>query len=471
MSEIRLGRQTPTVSVVLPYTDSKGSEAIEIYNQSGRTAQPWQELLLEDMMAVDSSGLWAHMKFAYSVPRRNGKSELLIMRTLWAVTHGEKTLYTAHRVTTSHNAWEKIIDRLAKAGYVEGDDFETKKQRGAEVIKMLDGSGGEIQFRTRSTKGGLGEGYDLLIIDEAQEYTADQETALKYIVTDSPNPQTIMCGTPPTAVSSGTVFLNLRKSILTGKTDSAGWAEWSVPQMSDTSDVDLWYETNPSLGTILTERTIRDELGDDKTDDNIQRLGLWIRYNQKSAISGKDWELLQLDKPPKISEIRLFYGVKYAKNSGNVSLSVAVKTSENKIFVESIDCRPVRDGNQWIISYLLNVHAEKVAIDGAGNQDILVNEMKDAGVKCKPILPTVRDVQQANAIFEQKLFAKEICHKNQPSLTQAVTNAEHRAIGNGGGFGYNSILEGADVSLLESVSLAHWLAVTAKERRKQRIFY
>ncbi len=49
---------------------------------------------------------------------------------------------------------------------MEGEDFETKKQRGAEVIKMLDGSGGEIQFRTRSTKGGLGEGYDLLIIDD-----------------------------------------------------------------------------------------------------------------------------------------------------------------------------------------------------------------------------------------------------------------------------------------------------------------
>ena len=38
MSEIRLGRQTPTVSVVLPYNESKGSEAIAIYNQSGRTA-------------------------------------------------------------------------------------------------------------------------------------------------------------------------------------------------------------------------------------------------------------------------------------------------------------------------------------------------------------------------------------------------------------------------------------------------
>ncbi|NLY87361.1 MAG: hypothetical protein GX083_02280 [Clostridiales bacterium] len=36
----------------------------------------------------------------------------------------------------------------------------------------------ELEFRTRSSKGGLGEGFDLLVIDEAQEYTDDQESAI-----------------------------------------------------------------------------------------------------------------------------------------------------------------------------------------------------------------------------------------------------------------------------------------------------
>ena len=27
----RVGRQTPTVSVILPYTDTKGAEAVELY--------------------------------------------------------------------------------------------------------------------------------------------------------------------------------------------------------------------------------------------------------------------------------------------------------------------------------------------------------------------------------------------------------------------------------------------------------
>lgn len=472
MSDKRLGRQTPTTSVTIPYSESLGSEAIDIYNRSGRTAQPWQELMMEDIMAVNENGLWMHMKYGWSIPRRNGKSELLIIRAMYGVSHGQRVLYTAHRTTTSHNAWEKVIERLSKAGYVEGEDFKTTKQFGLERIEWLKDGEGVINFRTRSSKGGLGEGYDLLIIDEAQEYTSDQESALKYVVTDSQNPQTLMCGTPPTAVSSGTVFMTLRKDTLSGKAEDSGWAEWSVPELTDAHDPDLWYETNPSLGTILTERTIRSELGDDQVDDNIQRLGLWLKYNQKSAISKEEWLSYAVEEPPKLkSGAKLYFGVKYAKATPNVSLSVAVKTADDKIFIESIDCRPIREGNLWIIDYLRSGSASKVIIDGAGNQSILEDDMRNAGVKCKAIMPKVQEVVEANALFEQKLFDGQICHKAQPSLVQAVANCEHRAIGTGGGYGYSSILEGADISLLESVTLAHWICATTKEKKKQIISY
>lgn len=471
MDEKKIGRQTPTTAVVLPYTNSLGTEAVGIYNKSGRTAQQWQELLLEDIMALNKENQWVHMKFGWSIPRRNGKSEILIMRAMHGLIHGERVLYTAHRTTTSHNAWEKIIERLAKAGFNEGEDFKTTKQMGLEHIEWIDGNG-IINFRTRSSKGGLGEGYDLLIIDEAQEYTSDQESALKYVVTDSKNPQTLMCGTPPTAVSSGTVFLLLRRDILGGNSEDAGWAEWSVPTLTDAHNPDLWYETNPSLGVILSERTIRSELGKDTIDDNIQRLGLWLQYNQKSAISREEWEQYTVDYIPELSQKkRLFFGVKYAKSTSNVSLSVAVKTTDGKIFIEAIDCRPLRDGNEWIIAFLRGNSAEKVVIDGAGNQTVLVDDMKNAGVKCKAVLPKVSEVIEANALFERKLFEGSICHRNQPSLTQAASNCEHRAIGSSGGFGYTSILEGADISLLESVSLAHWICANSKKKKKQIITY
>jgi len=470
MDDKRSGRQTPTISVVLPYTESKGTEAVSIYNKSGRSAQPWQELMLEDIMAVNEDGLWVHMKYGWSIPRRNGKSEILIMKAMWSVTHGRRVLYTAHRTTTSHNAWEKVIERLTKAGYIEGEDFKTLKQFGLERIEWLTGDG-VINFRTRSSKGGLGEGYDDLIIDEAQEYTSDQESALKYVVTDSKNPQTLMCGTPPTVVSSGTVFLTYRKEVLSGNTEDCGWAEWSVPDLTDAHDPELWYETNPSLGYILSERTIRSELGDDQVDDNIQRLGLWLRYNQKSAITKEEWLEYKLDAVPELVEnAKLYFGVKYSK-IGSVSLAVAVKTTDGNIFMEAVDCRPIREGNAWIIDYLRTGSADTVAIDGAGNQTILTDDMKNAEVRCKSVLPKVSEVVAANALFEQKLFEGQLRHMGQPALTQAAANSEHRAIGSGGGYGYTSILEGADISLLESVSLAVWLCSNAKERKKQEITY
>ena len=49
MSEPRKGRQTPTKSVVLPYRETLGQEAIDLYNSTGRIAQEWQELLMSDL--------------------------------------------------------------------------------------------------------------------------------------------------------------------------------------------------------------------------------------------------------------------------------------------------------------------------------------------------------------------------------------------------------------------------------------
>ena len=114
-----------------------------------------------------------------------------------------------------------------------------------------------------------------MVIDEAQEYTLEQESALKYTVTDSPNPLTIMCGTPPTPVSVGTVFTKFRDACLFGTSKYSGWAEWSVEEEKEIDDVEAWYLTNPSLGYHLTERKIEAELGEDKLDHNVQRLGYW----------------------------------------------------------------------------------------------------------------------------------------------------------------------------------------------------
>lgn len=468
MSETLKARQRPTQSVVLPYDHTKGKEAIELYNKTSRTAQEWQELMIYDIMALNDDELWTHSKFGYSLPRRNGKNEIIAIRELWGLYNGERMRHTAHQTRTSRAAWERLRSMLDDLGLEEPKDYKITSTIGMESVR-LKSTGGRVDFGTRSSKSGLGEGFDLLIIDEAQEYTDDQESALKYVVTDSQNPQTILCGTPPTPISSGTVFTKLRKSCLLGETIDTGWAEWSVPDQKDVKDKSYWYETNPSLGTILTERAVASEIGEDDIDFNIQRLGLWLRYNQKSAISKVEWERLQVDKLPNLTS-KLFVGIKYGHDGTNVSMSIAAKTDDGGIFLEAIDCRSVRDGTAWITGFLEKADVAAIAIDGENGQKVLAEDMKASKLKA-PILPTVKEIIFANANFEQALFAETICHMDQPALTQSVSNCEKRQIGSKGGFGYTSLNEKIEVSLLESCILAHWLASEHKEKTKQKISY
>ncbi|MFG5564332.1 DEAD/DEAH box helicase family protein [Enterococcus faecalis] len=467
-TNVRLGNQHPTQSVILPYDNSLSQRAIDRYQRTGRSCYEWQANMLAPMMAIDDEGLWVHQKFGFSIPRRNGKTEVVYIIELDALEEGLSVLHTAHRISTSHSSFEKMKKYLEECGYVEGEDFNSIKAKGQERLELYK-TGGIIQFRTRTSSGGLGEGFDVLIIDEAQEYTTEQESALKYTVTDSPNPLTIMCGTPPTPVSSGTVFTNYREKLLFGQAKYAGWAEWSVDEIKDIQDIEAWYNSNPSMGYHLNERKIEAELGEDQLDHNVQRLGYWPRYNQKSAISEKDWEALKVNTLPVLTG-PLHVGIKYGNDGKNVSLSIAVRTLSGKVFIETVDSQSVRNGNQWILQFLKEAKITSVVIDGAGSQAILAQEMKDYRLK-DPILPKVSEIITANSLWEQGIFQQSICHKDQPSLTAVVTNCEKRAIGSNGGFGYRSQFDDMDVSLMDSALLAHWACSINKPKKKQQKRY
>jgi phage terminase large subunit-like protein len=466
----RYGNQIPTQAVLLPFVKKRSlaKEAIEIYEKTGLSCYTWQKKLLEPVMALDKKGLWVHQKFGYSIPRRNGKSEILYIVELWALHKGLNILHTAHRISTSHSSFEKMKKYLEKMGYVDGEDFNSIRAKGQERIELYS-TGGVIQFRTRTSNGGLGEGFDIMIIDEAQEYTTEQESALKYTVTDSDNPITILCGTPPTPVSSGTVFSKFREACLFGRAKYSGWCEWSVPEERDINDVEAWYQSNPSMGYHLDERKIEAELGDDKLDHNVQRLGYWPKYNQKSAISETEWEALRIEEMPKFKG-QLFAGIKYGQDGTNVALSIAVKTDYGDIFVEVVDCQSVRNGNDWIVSFLKKANVAQIVIDGASGQKVLDDELREYRIK-NVVLPTVKEIIVANAMWEQGIYQKTICHSGQPSLSKVVTNCDKRNIGSNGGFGYRSHFDDVDISLMDSALLAHWACATAKPKRVQKISY
>ena len=456
---MRIDNQNPSFTNV-DYKETRGNSAIKYYKSTGQQLLTWQQRQIKAIEATDKNGLWKYSTYCIGLSRRNGKGEVLAAREMDGLLNlSEKICYTAHRTTTSHDAFLRLYSLLKKAGYEEHSrkakkmnekSFFASKQFGLEHIEIT--GGGIIDFRTRTDNGGLGEGFDLLIIDEAQEYTSKQESALIYTVSASKNSQVIMVGTPPTETSKGDVFVRIRETVLQNKATDTGWAEWSTPEMvpaENLDDPDLWKQYNPSYGKIITERNIRRELTGNVLDFNIQRLGFWCTFNVKSEISAADWDALKLDQMPQLKPSR-YLGIKYGKDGINVAVSIAARTEDNRIFVETIDCASVRAGNGWIFEFLHNPKIAKIAVDGASGQQLLADQMQDYGIKLKPVLPKVGEIITANAIFEQGLYSKDLCHMGQEPLRDVVTNCEKRLIGSQGGFGYKSLIETNDIAIMDS---------------------
>lgn len=473
----KTGNPVPSFTNVTPAKKSKGSQAAKLYKATGQTLMDWQQTQIEGLMGTDDAGLWRYPDWCLSLSRRNGKGEILAARELWGILAAEeKILHTAHRTTTSHDAYERLYRLLQIGGFEERPKrvggrpgtFYASKQYGLERIEVF--GAGVVAFRTRTDSGGLGEGFDVLIVDEAQEYTAKQQSALTYTVSASKNPQTIYTGTPPTSTSRGDVFGRIRDGIMTGKSTGAiAWTEWAIDKLTeDTGNPDLWYQYNPSLGLILTERNVRREQATGTVDFNVQRLGLWLSYKQESAITPAEWEVGQVDEVPEL-EARRYFGVKYGVDGSNVALSVAAKTKAGKVYVEYIDARPVSEGTDWLLEFFRNPKTASVTVDGASGQQLIADAMKEAKLRA-PVLPTVKQIIAANAMFDVGIRGT-LQHVKQPTAERIVTNCEKRAIGSNGGFGYKAQIEDVDVAVMDSMILAHWQAATAKVKAPQKISY
>lgn len=262
----------------------------------------------------------------------------------------------------------------------------------------------------------------------------------------------------------------MRRSVLSGSQKNSGWAEWSVDKQTDVYDVDAWYESNPAMGFQLNERKVEDEIGSDLVDFNIQRLGWWATFSQKSSITLNDWERLSLHLKNTLTlKGKLFVGIKYGKGTNNVAMSIAVRMDDDRIFVECIDCRDIRDGNRWIIDFIKHADVGGIIVDGIAGQTVIKDDFKENKIK-KYIFPTVKEVIEANATFEHGIQQGTICHAKQPSLDAVVTNCEKRAIGSNGGFGYKAIKDVNEIALMDSVIFAHWLCSKAKPKKSKQVY-
>lgn len=471
MPNKRLGNQKPRLDYYKNGDIWLADKTIRLIESYGIKLLPWQKAILYRWMAVeqDESGkwVWSNPKCGLLVPRQNGKTELIIARIIGGMVFlGEGIIYTAQSDKTVDETKRRVLrffyDAEAELRDLLTEEFD-KEPKSFDYVELR--NRGRAVFRTRTRTGGLGTTNDTLIQDEDQEETDAQQEALLPTISagKSQNQQIIRAGTPPSGGSRGTVFLRIRKNVIDGKDHETCWQEWSVESITDTRDVDAWYETNPSLGYHLLLSAVKNESKDMAVDSfNKMRLGWVAGVETMRAITDNMWTPLAVEKVQVPENANIVYSIKFAPDGSAMSLAVGVIMPDAKVHVELVERRPMSAGTGWVVTWLFDRtrwrKCNKIIIDGAAGTQLLVEELVRTNPKIsKRILtPNAREAGAAYADFYNGIENNTLTHFDQPALNISIKTVKKRSIGKDGMFGFASMNPDIQSDPTEAVALAYY---------------
>lgn len=478
----RYGNQKPRID---QFTDGDiwlADKTIRLLEEYGVKLLPWQKAIVYRWLAVywdevDEQWKWSNPKAGLLVPRQNGKTEIIIARIIGGMVFMKEALiYTAHSDKTVDEVKRRVQNFFYQAEEEVRDlltaEFD-KEPKSLDYIELR--NKGRCVFRTRTRTGGLGTTNDTLILDEAQEETDAQQEALLPTISagKSQNQQILRAGTPPSGGGKGTVFVRIRQNVIDGKDPETCWQEWSVELLTDPSDVDAWYQTNPSLGYHLILAAVKTEAKDMAVDSfNKMRLGWIAGIESQRAIPDEWWSALKVDKVQVPEDASFVYSIKFAPDGSSVSLSIGLNMPDGKVHVELIDRRPMSSGTMWLVQFLTDHNnrwkkCSKIIIDGASGTQLLVEELVrfDRRLSKKILTPNVKEAGAAYAAFHEAVEHAKLTHYDQPALNMSIKTVKKRSIGRDGAFGYATMNSDIQSDPTESAAFAYYGAIRFKNAK------
>jgi len=482
---LRKGNQEPTFSTVGRWCYTDGEYAAKMFSEYGIEFYESQAYELRVFLARNNDGSYSAKTICISKPRQNGKSFAARFYAIWmAAIEGKRVLYSAHHGKTVRKMFKEIRNFIENTP----DFYSLLKPKngiyaaaGTEGIYFVDDNGndaGLIEFQTRTNSAARGETYQVIIVDEAQELTAEQLEALKptTIAADDAekvdsDPQMIYLGTPPNTKCVGTEFRRWHDEAHENKDSSIWWIEWSVDEMPTTTDkselMELVYLTNPAMGYRIKESTMIDVM-DTMSAEGFARecLGWWNKTYSivNTVIRAEDWDACRVDNPKQ--EGLLAYGVKFSPDGMIGTLAACYRPQDDSPFVYVVSSRDMSEGLSWFVDNLIDRKdkAACVVIDGKSNAENLRNKLIAEGFSKKAVkCLSTSEAITANSMIDNAVKEHALRHYSQQRLNDSATKCARRDIGRNGGFGFDST-EDADATLIEACAAALYGAMTTKRR-------
>lgn len=508
------GDQVPRIYCVPPKISSRGQEAVELAEIAGLTLDPWEGLVLDEMLGVQQDGRWSSKDFGLIAGRQNGKDVCLEARELFGLflsEDDELIIHSAHLYDTALRHFQRIEQLIE--GTPDLDRFLTthkgsiSRSHGKEGIEIKrDGVIRELRFRTRTEGGGRGWTCDCLIFNEAMYLAGATVGAIYPTLSAVPNPQVLFIGSA--GMKHSTALGRLRRRGMRHE-PRVGFMEWSVEECSQfcpeqceehdqkrfkvkpgmdenevirrTNRLIISYaKANPGFGIRIggvndPRQSFEHIQGETRQMDpeefDRERLGLgdWpIEDDAWLVIDEQSWELAKDETSSPVG--RVAFAVDMTPDRKHACIVVAGLNQDGLTHVEitgadELDHRP---GDRWVVARLEELIERwnpcAVVIDKASQAGSLIKSLeRDGGTmdlrKMEVTCPTARDYAQAcgwfgSAVVPPKGQNQLLVHRGQLPLTLAVSGAAKRDLAELWAWDRKSTT--TDISPLVAATLAVW---------------
>lgn len=461
-----IGSQTPRIREGARLrTKEPGQDAIELLALYDTTLDPWQELVLVNMLSERADGRYQYKDVLLSTPRRQGKSELLFARCKVALLlTNERAVISSISLKDSRMMFNRL-KRWIEADIELSARATIDSGKGSELIEF--DTGGRLRFVARTDSAARGEGCDLLIFDEAQKLDSEVFGAMDPLLADSTNPQAVFFGTPTLDKDIGnSKFASLREVALAKALKSGLYLEWSADPSSDPAEESTWAQGNPAYGIrgVDRENMARAYAVNSAQEFATERLGIWGTVMHRRLIEEDFWNsLATFDPAPDPLVLALDISPENSSGEQTSSVSLVTMRPDGKPQIEVLKNSR---GTQWVRDFLLRASqkfAVPVVIDSGSEAAGHILPLQQEKVQVLEV--RTQEHKAACAHFLATSLSNGLRHFDQVELNLAIAGAVKRKIGDG--FGFSPVSPTVDVTPLISCALALY-GLSMIEVRKQR---
>ena len=108
---MKRGCQKPRIDVYIPGDTSRAEQFIEFLAAYGKKLYPWQEMVFKRWNTEDEDGKLTNQTCGLSVPRQNGKTELISDQIIVdLIFNNVSGLYTAQKQNTVDEVRNRVLD-------------------------------------------------------------------------------------------------------------------------------------------------------------------------------------------------------------------------------------------------------------------------------------------------------------------------------------------------------------------------